>query len=168
MVKKRITLPDISGLTPSILRDRKKQTDISIQQFLELHDSFFKQKSLEGLASRTLRDHEIHMLYFKKYLISDNRSKLDRCVDVDLFRGYLAYMTDEKELKRCTINIRLRTLKCYLKWLFDEEHIDFNYSIKLKLLRVPEDTIKPLSDADVKKCLTPLIKASIQGLEILR
>ena len=69
MVRKRITLPDISGLTPSILHDRKNQTDISIQQFLDLHVSFFKQKTLEGLASRTFRDHEIHMLYFKKYLI---------------------------------------------------------------------------------------------------
>lgn len=72
-------------------------------------------------------------------------------------------MADEKGLKRCTINIRLRTLKCYLKWLFDEGHIDFNYSIKLKLLRVPEDTIKPLTDVDVKKMLNTPDKGIYSG-----
>lgn len=55
-------------------------------------------------------------------------------------------MTNEKCLNPCTINIRLRTLKCYIKWLFDEGYIDFNYSMKLKLVKTPEDTIKPLSD----------------------
>lgn len=72
-------------------------------------------------------------------------------------------MIIEKGLKPCTINIRLRTLKCYLKWLFDEGHIEFNYSMKLKLMKTPEDTIKPLSDSDVRKMLKTPDKSIYSG-----
>lgn len=138
---------------PMVVTDREKQTDVTLKDFMDLHPKFIEQKTLEGLASRTLRDHEKHMGYFKKYLEEDERSKLDRYVETDIFRGYLAYMVHQTELKPCTINIRLRTLKCYLKWLYDEGYIEFNYSKKLKLVKVPEDTIKPLSDSNVRKML---------------
>lgn len=144
-----VTFAKKPKVRPLVVTDRQKQTDVTLKDFLDLHSKFIEQKTLEGLSSRTLRDHSTHMRYFKKYLTEDERSKLDRYVDVEILRGYLAYMVHETELKPYTINIRLRTLKCYLKWLFEEGYIDFNFSKKLKLVKVPEDTIKPLS---VLKC----------------
>lgn len=164
MVRQRLSVKETNNFRPSVVRDRREQTVLSIQDFLDSHSKFIQHKALEGLAPRTIKDHLTHMGYFKKFLVEDHRSNLDRCVDVDLFRGYLTHMMSDKGLKPCTINIRLRTLKCYLKWLFDEEHVDFNYSLKLKLVRTPEDTIKPLSDSDTRKMLKAPDRSMYSGL----
>ncbi|WP_088227820.1 tyrosine-type recombinase/integrase [Desulfosporosinus sp. FKB] len=164
MVRQRLTVKDNNGFKPSVIRDRREQTVLSTQDFLELHGKFIQHKALEGLAPRTLKDHLTHMGYFKKFLFEDQRFSLDRYIDVDVFRGYLSHMISDKSLKPCTINIRLRTLKCFLKWLFDEDYIDFNYSLKLKLVKTPEDTIKPLSDSDTRKMLKAPDRSTYSGL----
>lgn len=163
MGRKRLALSESNGLIPSIVSDRKKQSEMTLAKFFDYHKQFISSKLLEGLSSRTLKDHELHMSYFKKYLVEEQRINLDRYVDIDIFRGYLMFMVTEKRLNPCTINIRLRTLKCYLKWLFDEGHMEFNYSLKLKLVKTPEDTIKPLSDSDVKKMLKAPDKSTYSG-----
>lgn len=88
MGRKRLTLSESNGLTPSIVSDRKKQTELTIMKFFDYHTQFISSKMLEGLASRTLRDHEIHMSYFKKYFVEEQRIKRDRYVDIDLLRGF--------------------------------------------------------------------------------
>jgi integrase/recombinase XerD len=124
-----------------------------------------KDKALEGLAERTLKDYEVHMRYFTKFVDSIPRSNSDRfSISMQILKDYLYHMVQEKELKPCTVNIRLRTLKCFLKWLYDNKHINENYGLKLKLQRVPEDTIKPLSDSDIRKMLAVLNRGTYTGL----
>jgi len=96
MARQRLTVKDTNGFRPSVANDRREQTVLSTQDFLELHSKFIQHKALEGLAPRTIKDHLTHMGYFKKFLVEDHRSKLDRCVDVDLFRGYLTHMMTDK------------------------------------------------------------------------
>lgn len=153
MGKSRLKISSQPEFRPTVVSDRRKQTDVSLGEFFQWHEKFLSLKALEGLASRTLRDHKNHMQYFKRYIEEQHRSPSDRCVDIDVLRGYITYMAHEKEFKQCTVNVRLRTLKCYLRWLNEEEYIAVDYSKKLKLLKVPEDTIRPLSDADVRKML---------------
>jgi integrase/recombinase XerD len=47
--------------------------------------------------------------------------------------------------KPCTVNIRLRTLKNFITWLHRGKYIAEDLSVKLKLQKVPKDTIKPLT-----------------------
>jgi integrase/recombinase XerD len=56
--------------------------------------------------------------------------------------AYTGYMISH--FKPCTVNLRLRTLKCYLSWLHSEGMIKEDISAKLKLVKVPKDTIQPL------------------------
>jgi integrase/recombinase XerD len=109
---------------------------MQMEEFLSFHEQFIRHKSLEGLASRTIEEHRVTMGYFKKYLMSDKQSIVDRYANLDVFRGYLSYMVLEKKYKPCTVNIRLRTLRCYLKWLNDEKLIAEDYTKKLKLVKV--------------------------------
>ncbi len=76
MGRRLLKVPSADGSRPSVISDRKMQTDLTIKEFLEMHTNFIKYKTLEGLAPRTLRDHQIHLGYFKKYLTEDHRSKL--------------------------------------------------------------------------------------------
>lgn len=48
------------------------------------------------------------------------------------------------------MNLRLRTLKCYLRWLFSEKMIQDDVSGKIKLVKVPKDTKEPLTITEVK------------------
>lgn len=41
-------------------------------------------------------------------------------------------MQNEKEYNPFTINIRLRTLKTYLKWLYGEKYISVDLNLKIK------------------------------------
>jgi|GEM_PF-4246790 len=40
---------------------------LTLQEFYSLHDYFIRDKTLEGLASRTISDHKKHMKYFQTY-----------------------------------------------------------------------------------------------------
>ncbi len=81
-------------------------------------------------------------------------SEIDYClIDNQFLKQYVYFMCMEKEYKPCTINLRISTLKCYCTWLYKNGYTKVNYSLILKKVKRPEDTIKPLSDQDVKKML---------------
>jgi integrase/recombinase XerD len=154
MPKTRLKLNGVSGLTPSSLLDHAKEDIITVEDFILLHEKFIVDKSLEGLSERTLNDHTKHMNFFKDFLNTIQWSDIDHYpIDREIFKQYIYYMMQEKLYKPCTINIRLSSIKCYLKWLFDNKHMKENYALVLKKVKVPEDTIKPLNDSDIKKML---------------
>lgn len=49
---------------------------------------------------------------------------LDRAITVEKIRAYQSYMLNEKQYSPTTINVRLRTLKAYFHWLYNEGYID--------------------------------------------
>ena len=51
-----------------------------------------------------------------------------------------------------------------MKWLHREIYLDEDISLRLKLVKEPLDTIKPLSDSDVKKILKIPDKTTFVGL----
>ncbi|KPU44144.1 hypothetical protein OXPF_23110 [Oxobacter pfennigii] len=123
MGKKQLQVTKYNGHRPLMLDVRKNMGCITIEDFFKLHDIFIEFKTLERLAPRTIDDHKIHMKHMKNDIDEEERPIVNRLVDIDLLRGYLYYMMHQKQYEPATINIRLRTLKCYLKWLFDEENI---------------------------------------------
>lgn len=134
--------------------DMQMDREININDFFELHEFFLQGKSLEGLANRTLQEYKNNLRYFRKWVECEYQSN-GNCVavDIDLFKKYLYYMQNEKEYNPFTINIRLRTMKTYLKWLYGEKYISVDINLKVKKVKVPQDFTLPLKDIDVKKLL---------------
>lgn len=154
MVGKYMQIKHNDGFRPPMLNDDVVLNTITVNDFIVLHQKFIRDKTLEGLAQRTLLDHETHFKYLTDYLEEEYRSTINRmALTGDVLKGYIYHMVQEKQYKPCTINVRMRTLKCYLKWLFNEKYIPEDLSIKLKLVKVPQDSIKPLNDIDVRKIL---------------
>ena len=93
-------------------------SDFSFDSFFDVFNNFIELKTLEGLAPRSIKDYINHMNYFKGYMEEQQRTYSIRSVEIDTFRSYIYYMVQEKQYKPCTINIRLRTMRAYLKWLY--------------------------------------------------
>lgn len=126
------------GFRPLMLNDDDVLNTITVNDFIVLHQKFIRDKTLEGLAQRTLSDHETHFKYLTNYLEEEYRSTINRmALTGDILKGYVYHMVQEKQYKPCTINLMLRTLKCYCKWLYIEGYIPVDLSIKLKLVKVP-------------------------------
>jgi len=127
---------------------------ITVKNFIEKQKEFLLTKKLEGLSECTLRDYVNHFQYLNNWILYEYCEETDienRFVDKGLFMAYIGYMI--LQFKPATVNIRLRTMKCYLRYLFVEGIIKEDISAKLKLVKVPKDTIQPLSAGEVKKIL---------------
>lgn len=137
------------------LKKLGRTTDsITISQFFKLHETFMDGKELENLRERTLKEYRTHMVYFKKYIESETDFlKTDVPVTSQIFKNYIYYMTFEKNYSPFTVNLRLRTLLAYLRWLYTNRYIEENIALKIHLQKTPEDAKKPLSNEEVKKLL---------------
>lgn len=134
--------------------DLQSNKSITLEHFFQLHEHFLQEKSYEGLANRTLESYRQNLKYFKKFLEFTYQSQYtDMVIDTNLFKQYVYYMQNDKEYNPFTINIRLRTLKTYLKWLYDEKYISANINLKIKKVKVPHDFTVPLDVMDIKKLL---------------
>ncbi len=59
----------------------------------------------------------------------------------------------KKGLSPVTINVRLRPLKTFFKFCYDEEHLMHNPAAKIKLLKTEEDTIEAFTKEQVSELL---------------
>ncbi|MFF2449773.1 phage integrase SAM-like domain-containing protein [Neobacillus sp. NPDC058068] len=99
-----------------------------------MFETFFRAKGLEGLRPRTLKEHRVTFKYFLSFLEKKYPDiKYADEVTTENIRDYVYYMskeknlwddhpkescqfkTDKKGLSPFTVNIRLRTLKCFFK-----------------------------------------------------
>ncbi|WP_353654956.1 tyrosine-type recombinase/integrase [Clostridium sp. CCUG 7971] len=142
-------------------------SDFTFDNFFEVFNNFIELKTLEGLAPRSIKDYINHMNYFKGYMEEQQRTYSIRSVEIDAFRSYIYYMTQEKQYKPCTINIRLRTLRAYLKWLYKENYLSEDFSSRIKLVKEPVDTILPLDNISVRKLLKQPDTSTYVGLRDL-
>ncbi len=159
MARERLNLPDsLSSRKYAFL-----SKSITIDEFFDLFDKFYQLKSMEGLADRSLKNHALHMKYFEEFICHLHPTDTVCCFDIEVCRMYVNYMLDEKQLSNVTVNIRLRTLKTFLKWLYIEGYLDNDISTRIKLLKEPKDVIKPLSDKNVLKMLKAPDMTSYDG-----
>jgi integrase/recombinase XerD len=133
----------------------------------ELFEMFMNAKEIEGLRERTLADHEKHFRYFKDFL-KKAHPEITRGSEVraNTIREYIHYMMHEKGiwdnhqwlaekygekkgLSPVTINIRLRSIKCFFKFLYDDELLSVNPCERIKLLKTEKDTIEAFSEEQV-------------------
>ncbi|WP_319370829.1 phage integrase SAM-like domain-containing protein [uncultured Ilyobacter sp.] len=103
--------------------------DIKMGDFFDTFQYFMSVKELESLAKSTLEDHRNFMRYFKNYVEDvHGTGAVPFVLNIDVLRSYLYHMVNEKGLKNIMVNIRLRYMKVYLNWLYEEGRIKDNLS----------------------------------------
>ena len=163
MDKKTLKLRKGINNRPLQVNDRVKTEHIILEDFKEHFEEFISLKALEGVAPRTISDYLKNQKYLMNFLEGMTRSSSNRVVDIHLLRSYLNHMLHDMQYKPSTVNVRIRTLKTYLKWLYREKYINDDLSIRLKLVKVPMDTVYPLNDSQVKKMLSAPDTSSYSG-----
>jgi integrase/recombinase XerD len=135
----------------TVLQKSTKKNVLQLEEFFTLHEKFLCDKKLEGLRVRTIEEHENNMRFLK--LFANQSSEDCDAVSEKFLKEYIYFMSFDKQYSPYTCNIRLRTIKCYLNWLYDNEYLSVKLSSKVKLLKVPIDKIQPLSDTDIRRLL---------------
>lgn len=118
-------------------------------------------KKMDGLSPRTLKNYNYNLLIFASYI----RKPLSTVTAMDL-RMYLAQRC--KNMKPGSVNAQIYILKSFFGWLYIEEYIPKNPTLKLKSTKEPKRLRKPLNDEEVEllrqACKTEREKAILEFL----
>ena len=132
----------------------------------EAFDIFIRAKEAEGLRQSTIKGHSDTMRYFQEWL-SDDIIYIDQ-ITPTIVRKYITYLKSErspyqgdnkrerskKGLSVYTINIRLRNLKAFFRFLTDEEIVAKNPTSNIPLVKDDaHEEVPGLSDEEVDSIL---------------
>lgn len=117
----------------------------------EMFDRFMAVKKTEGLSVRTISDYYNNFNYFKNYLEEDLAADE---VTIDVFRGFVGYMLHELELSPVTANVRIRTMRAFIRFCYSEGYIGSPIHENFKPVKTPEDTLESLTTSEIKKLLS--------------
>lgn len=143
---------------PTATRERLTSAAITLHHPLDYYfDKFLFAKKTEDLKPRTLNDHKSHYRYLQRWLTEHYPTLKLEELTADHVRQYIQHMLTEqtlytghptlqshntaKGLSPSTVNIRTRTLKCFLRFLRDDGHVKTDLAARIKLQKVPEDTL---------------------------
>jgi integrase/recombinase XerD len=162
--REKKVLKRIGKVSPCRVKDRDFVDRVVIEEFITLHEEFLMVKQLENASPRTVEDYKINFRYFIEFIQSPVRfDQSVRSIDLHIIRSYIHYMMTEKQYKVCTINIRLRTIRTYLKWLYREEYLDKDIALHIKILKETTQTLKVIKEGDIKKFMRGIDTSSYDG-----
>ncbi|MCL7747310.1 phage integrase SAM-like domain-containing protein [Halalkalibacter alkaliphilus] len=100
----------------------------------ELFDKFMVVKKSEGLARKTMADYVTHFDWFCNWLEEHKgvRDLLHNEITSEPFIDYIRFMIDK--LMNSTINIRIRTVRAFLRWCYNEDYLTKPFTKSLNLL----------------------------------
>lgn len=127
---------------------------------VEMFERFLVAKRAEALASRTLEDYESHFGYFYEFIEGDIKAE---DITADLLRKYLSYMIHYRGLKPMTVNLRVRTLRAFMRFCYNEKYIDSQIHESIKPIKAPEDTIQALTPSEMKVLLSVIDESFYAG-----
>lgn len=97
-------------------------------------------KKGEGLANRTIREHYNNFGYFKNYI---NRELLADEMTTELFMCWITFMREEMDYSPMTINIRVRTMRAFLRYCYeDQAWISEPIHKRFKPIKAPIDVVE--------------------------
>jgi integrase/recombinase XerD len=126
----------------------------------EMFEKFMWFKNSEGLAPRTIEEYEFHFQWLCDYLGQDlSREE----ITLEVFFGWVDFMRSEKGLKPMTINIRIRTMRVFLRWCYLENFIDEPIHERFKPIKVAEEQIEALLVAEIKTLMNAFDESTFVG-----
>lgn len=126
---------------------KNRMVDLTVERAYSL---FVSDKIAEGLAENTIKMYHEHRNYLFEYL--DAKTSVHDLTPHKL-RGYALFMLEKKRLQPTTVNIRIRTFRAFLKWLYTEGYVDEPLNQYVKQIKEPEPEIDVLSPREIRQLL---------------
>lgn len=146
-----------------VRRHGRLSARVSVMESLtltEMFERFMQFKRNEGLARRTIEEYEEHFTWLLDFFDRDLTRKE---INTELFLDYVHYMTHEKKLMPNTVNIRIRTMRAFIRYCHKENLIDEAIHERFKPIKVPEGDIESLSLMEVKLLLNAFDESTFVG-----
>lgn len=138
-------------------RDNRSRSRIkSIEQKFtldELFERFMAYKVTEGLTELTIQGYYEHFHFLHEFIQGDLANEE---ITFEIFRDYIGFMINEKRLAPRTVNVRIRTIRAFLRYCFNEGWIDNAIHEKFKPIKTPEDEIEAFTPAEIKALLNQI------------
>jgi integrase/recombinase XerD len=149
-MKKRITTRKYVR-TGKVVTPEQTESTIAMDDMFE---EFMILKRGEGLARRTLEGYYQNYDYFSRYA-GENLTRAD--MTLELFIGWISYMRDELDFSPHTINIRVRTMRAFLRFCYEEKGwITEPIHRRFKPQKAPVDVVEAFSTEEVKRMIGAL------------
>lgn len=148
-------------------RDKAVKYENSIDLLFE---EFYRAKVAEGRTRRTLDSYRENYNFFIGYLDIKGYGRDVRHITPELLRNYMAWMLEEKVkfdghsfvrdeyktigLSPSTVNTRMKTLRTFLRFLKDEDYIEYNPAEKVKKVTEDDENITILTQQQLKLLLS--------------
>ncbi|MGG0250731.1 phage integrase SAM-like domain-containing protein [Peribacillus frigoritolerans] len=100
---------------------KKTQVDSDVLSLDEMLVKFMTVKKAEGLAPRIIDEYYKHYDNLKEFLGED---MMNENVTTEDFQGYIGFMLHDKELALMTVNIRVRTMRAFIRYCYRKGFID--------------------------------------------
>lgn len=130
----------------------------------EMFEKFMNYKETEGLTDTTLQDYHKHFRYLKEYTEGDLPKEE---LTLDLFRGFIGYMLHEKELSPVTANVRIRTMRAFIRHCFLEGWIEEPIHERFKPVKTQEDTLESFTPDEIKLLMETIDDSTFRGFRDL-
>lgn len=128
----------------------------SVEQKLtlfEMFERFMNYKQTEGLAKPTIQQYYEHFHYLTDYFGGDLTNEV---ITLELFRDYIGFMLNDRGLAPMTVNVRIRTMRAFLRHCYQEGWIQEAIHERFKPVKTPEDEIQSFTPAEVKALLNQI------------
>ncbi|MFS0637295.1 tyrosine-type recombinase/integrase [Mesobacillus foraminis] len=137
------------GLRNSRNFNRTKSAEQNYSLY-EMFEQFMNYKQTEGLAKPTLEQYYEHLHYLSDFTGGDLSIEE---ITVETFRSYIGFMLQEKKVAPTTANVRIRTIRAFLRFCFQEGWIDEPIHEKFKPVKTPEIQIEAFTPTEIKAML---------------
>lgn len=129
---------------------------ITIEKAIDL---FIIEQQLKGNTEKTQKNYRQFLKYFVSFIGKDkfvNELELYDLKQYQLYlnnkeKEYTVKTTIKKKITKTTIQTYIRSLRVFVRWLYEEGYIRENFALKFKLPKAPRKTIEILSDEEIQK-----------------
>lgn len=127
----------------------------------EMFEDFMLIKKGEGLAKRTISEHYTHFGYFKDY-VGKELSAIEMTTEV--FVGWITYMIEEMSYAPGTVNIRVRTMRSFLRYAYeDKQWISEPIHKRFKPIKAPIDVVESLTVEEYRRLIAAIDDTTYTG-----
>jgi integrase/recombinase XerD len=142
----------------------RKKLDSNQLTLNTMFERFMIFKQTEGLTQITLEDYQKHFKYLLEYTKADLSSEE---LDLDVFRGFIGYMLHTKSLSAVTANVRIRTMRAFIRHCFMEGWIEEPIHERFKPLKTQEDTLESFTPNEIKTLINTIDDSTYRGFRDL-
>lgn len=127
----------------------------------EMFEEFMLVKKGEGLAKRTISEHYKHFEYFRGYI---QRELTAEEMTTEIFLGWITYMLEEMDYAPSTVNIRVRTIRAFLRYCYeDKSWLGEPIHKRFRPIKAPVDVVEAFTTDEFRRLVGSIDDTSYIG-----